>query len=598
MDAPGFASPIHPYRQNLCQMRKSNDPNESEPTHLGSLGVLDLDLTVCPDVFGLGAFDEKMPITRTLPGSSPCDLRLLIPDAGIGQDGFHDVVIENLLGTSTWRSRYVSPADVIGLRRRWPQAVFHVMRERCVEMEDLRRKAYTGDQPAYRYTGRGYCPVCEIKTEHSLDSHMMCHHLGLGQLWRCPVEWCAVWKGSIRECWDHFNEKHSVSETLDFDKVSKSFPAWTVTRDFWEQALKPEISGIAVDIQLFQESGRRLVHKYRVYLDPLPHPALREGRITKLISLVNRAMAIAQLTQLRIAVPSSGNTPGEVPIDCFPRTDELGKIKMTKRVSFAAGCQTLTVEVDPLIADQDETSTEDPTGMLPQEIEEPRAKDVREVSPVPPPGFRPFEWPQAEWNNIGDVTREPGLKFVATWSAKIAEEEMSSPPPLEPLSPIPVENSQDSITVQVGTTDLEVYTPIVLDRIRSVHRRRSRQPMNMHPTCEKPAPVEHFLFRDILCEEALIAKRLLSKPTGNRDRGKVPQTMALGLGGTIHERTFSSLSSSPGEGLRFPTYDVQRGRPRSSGGRAWCSVEPSPLPGMAGCSRFGLVTGNESRTLV
>ena len=263
-------------------------------------------------------------------------------------------------------------------------------------MEDLRRKAYTGDQPAYRYTGRGYCPVCEIKTEHALDSHMMCHHLGLGQLWRCPVEWCAVWKGSVRECRDHFNEKHSGSETLDFDKVSKSFPAWTVTRDFWEQALKPEISGIAVDIQLFHESGRRLVHKYRVYRDPLPHPALREGRITKLISLVNRAMAIAQLTQLRIAIPLSGNAPGEVPIDCFPKTDELDKIQITKRVSFAPGGQTSTVQVEPPIAEQEETSTEEPTGMLPQEIEEPRVKDIREVSPVPPPGFWPFEWPQAE----------------------------------------------------------------------------------------------------------------------------------------------------------------------------------------------------------
>ena len=272
-----------------------------------------------------------------------------------------------------------------------------------------------------------------------------------------------MWKGSVRECRDHFNEKHSGSETLDFDKVSKSFPAWTVTRDFWERALKPEISGIAVDIQLFHESGRRLVHKYRVYRDPLPHPAL---------------------TQLRIAIPLSGNPPGEVPIDCFPKTDELDKIKMTKRVSFAPGGQTPTVQVEPEIAGQEETSTEELTGMLPQ-------------SPVPPPGFRPFEWPQMEWNNSGDVNRDPGLKFVASWSAKIAEEEMSSPPPLEPLSPIPVENSQDSIAVQVGTTDSEAYTPIVLDRIRSVHRRRSRRPVNMHPTCEKPAPAEDFLFRDI-----------------------------------------------------------------------------------------------------
>ena len=52
--------------------------------------------------FGLRAFDERMPVTRMFPGSSPCELRLLIPDAKISQDGFHDVVVENLLGSSTW----------------------------------------------------------------------------------------------------------------------------------------------------------------------------------------------------------------------------------------------------------------------------------------------------------------------------------------------------------------------------------------------------------------------------------------------------------------------------------------------------------------
>ena len=219
MDAPGFASPLRNYQQNLSKMRESNDPNASESSNLCSLGVVDLDLTVCPDVFGLREFDEKMPITRMLPDSSPCDLRLLIPDAMIGQDGFHDVVIENLIGTSEWRSRHVSPSDVIGLRRRWPQAVFQVMRKRSVDLETLRREAYAGLQTAYRYSGRGYCPVCDIRTEHSLDSHMMCHHLDLGQLWRCPVDWCAVWKGSVRECWDHFNDKHGHSETLAVDKA-------------------------------------------------------------------------------------------------------------------------------------------------------------------------------------------------------------------------------------------------------------------------------------------------------------------------------------------------------------------------------------------
>ena len=138
MDAPGFTSPIRTYRENLSIMRVSNDPNGSESTNPCSLGVVDLDLTVCPDVFGLRAFDEKMPVTRMLPGSNPCDLRLLIPDTKIGQNGFHDVVIENLIGTEIWRSRYVSPSDVIALRRRWPQAVFQVMRKRSVELDNLR----------------------------------------------------------------------------------------------------------------------------------------------------------------------------------------------------------------------------------------------------------------------------------------------------------------------------------------------------------------------------------------------------------------------------------------------------------------------------
>ena len=356
-----------------------------------------------------------------------------------------------------------------------------------------------------------------------------------------------MWKGSVRECRDHFNEQQNGSETLDFDKVSKSFPAWTVARDFWEQALKPEISGIAVDIKLFHESGRRLVHKYRVYRDPLPHPALREGRISRLISLANRAMAIAQMTQLRIAIPLSGNVPGEVPIDCFPKTDDLDTTKVTKRVSFATGGQMSTVPIEPPIAEPEEPSTE-----------EARVKESREVSPVPPPGFQPFEWPQAEWINNGEVNRDPGLKFVASWSAKIAEEEMSSPPPLEPLSPIPIENSQDSITVQVGTTDSEAYTPIVLDRIRSVHRRRSRRPMKIHSTYEKPAPVEDFLFRDILCEEAQIEKRSVSIPTGNRDRGTVPRWRLAREGPFPNERSQASLRVlGKGCAFRHTTYSVE-----------------------------------------
>ena len=306
--------------------------------------MVDLDLSVSPDVFGLRAFEENLSITRMLPGSSPCELRLLLPDSIIGKEGFHDVVVENLTASSTWRSRHISPSDIIALRRRWPKAVFQVMKERGTEMERLRRQAYWRPKWVYRHAQPGCCPVCKTMTESSLELHMMCCHLDLGQLWRCPVEWCAVWKGSVRECRKHFNDKHSGSATLDFENVSRSFPPWTVPRDLWERALRPEVSGIAVDARLFHEVGRRLVHKYRVYKDPLPHLALHEGVVAKLLSFVSRAMAIARLTHLRISVPSSGASPGEVPNDCFPETDIPVVTTRSRRVTFAPIIQT-TMEV-------------------------------------------------------------------------------------------------------------------------------------------------------------------------------------------------------------------------------------------------------------
>ena len=87
--------------------------------------------------------------------------------------------------------------------------------------------------------------------------------------------------------------------------------------------------------------------------------------------------------------------------------------------------------------------------------------------------------------------------------------------------------------------------------------------MKMQPTWEKPA--EDFVFRDMLCEKALIANRSLSKTTGYGDRGGC---LDGAWPGRDHSRTnVHKPLSSPGEGLCLPAYDVQCGRPRSSGGR-------------------------------
>ena len=276
-------------------------------------------------------------------------------------------------------------------------------------------------------------------------------------------------------------------------------------------------------------------------------------------------MVIAQLTHLRIAIPLSGNPPEEVPSDCFPKTTEPGVTKRPRRVTFSPVIQSTTGEMDFPTTDQDETSADSPMITIIEETEQLKAQETKEESIVPPPGFRPFQWPQADWEQIGDATLDPGLEFVASWSARIMEER-SSPPPLIPLSPITPEDSQDSIVVQVGSPVSELYTPAGLDRIRSVNRRRSRRPMKSATKCEKPAPAEDFLFRDILCAPAMGANRTLTESTGNKDRDRVPRWRLAREGPFTNERSQASLRVlGKGCAFRHTTYSVEDHAPPEGG---------------------------------
>ena len=194
----GQSSAIATYHSKANRMRRSHDENGSTQMNLYSLGVMDMDLSISPDVFGLQAFDNTKPVTRMLPGSSPCELRLMVPDDKLGKDGFHDVLIENLSGTPTWRSSLVSAAEITTLRRQWPDK-------------------------AFRYGGPGYCGVCDIRIHSALDAHMVACHLELGQLWRSPVTWCTVWKGLGRTCLEHLAEKNGGSTLRIKNNVAQFF---------------------------------------------------------------------------------------------------------------------------------------------------------------------------------------------------------------------------------------------------------------------------------------------------------------------------------------------------------------------------------------
>ena len=92
------------------------------------------------------------------------------------------------------------------------------------------------------------------------------------------MEWCTVWKGSVSDCLGHLHEKHGGSQYVAMNNLGKFFPPWTVPRDVRLTAFGLDVSGVAVDAQLFHKSGCRLVHKYRIYRDPIPHQVLL-GRV-------------------------------------------------------------------------------------------------------------------------------------------------------------------------------------------------------------------------------------------------------------------------------------------------------------------------------
>ena len=388
----GQSSAIVTYRSKANRMSRSHDENGSIRMNMYSLGVTDLDLSISPDVFGLRAFDKTKAVTRMLPGSSPYELSLMIPDDKLGNDGFHDVMIENLSGTPAWRSSYVSLAEVTSLRRQWPKAVFKTLRRRAPDIERLRRDAPNRSDKVFRY--RGYCGVCDIRIHSPLDAHMVACHLELGQLWRCPVTWCAVWKGSGHACLEHLGEKHGGSMLEIKTNVAQFFPPWTVTRDVWHDALRPDVLGVAVDALLFHEAGSRLVHRYRVYKDPFPHPAFCDGVIPRLLSSVCRAMAIARLTHLRLSVPLSGAPLGKVPESCYPDAESAVAQPLPRRVSFAEDVDTLPIrDALPESSDTSPPLTQPVVEVFEKDTPTWEVEELDSSSPEserpPPPGFPP-----------------------------------------------------------------------------------------------------------------------------------------------------------------------------------------------------------------
>ena len=99
----------------------------------------------------------------------------------------------------------------------------------------------------------------------NLGKHVALYHLELAQLWRCPLSWCTVWKGTAQDCIDHMRRAHDIPSLVKAANLARWFPPWTVTREQWHSMSRPAISGIAIDTLLFSRIGVLLFHRYRVF---------------------------------------------------------------------------------------------------------------------------------------------------------------------------------------------------------------------------------------------------------------------------------------------------------------------------------------------
>ena len=212
------------------------------------------------------------------------------------------------------------PLSEIGcLRLDWPKDLFAFVGRYQLELEC--RDRFGG-------SSSGTCPTCDKYIQVNLGKHVALYHLDLAQLWRCPVDWCPVWKGTSQDCVDHMRiahntpisvkagnlarwfppwtvtreQWHSMSRPVDWCPVWKGtsqdcvdhmriahntpisvkagnlarwFPPWTVTREQWHSMSRPSVSGIAIDTFLFSRIGAPLFHRYRVFDRLGSHPAFR-----------------------------------------------------------------------------------------------------------------------------------------------------------------------------------------------------------------------------------------------------------------------------------------------------------------------------------
>ena len=291
-----------------------------------------------------------------------------------------------------------------------------------------------------------------------------------------------------------------------------------------------------------------------MYQDLFPHPALRDGVIPRLMSFVDRAMAIARLTQLHILITTSGVPSGQVPAECFPGATSTRLSTIPRRVSFARNNVTILEDArepkhspDVVCAPSHSDAME--TNNLIMKAVRP---DTSAVIVPPPPGYRQFSWPHEDWMVGGDPSIDPGLEFVTGWSSRNIEERSVELPSL-PLSPIVVEESDDSVTVQVGSSTDESGTPSGVVASTPPLGDSSAQMTDDTLLMSNAVTLDDFLFKNVLWAPAIALPQGVTRTGSGHTPSRVPQWRLAREGPFLNEQSSSVLRSFGAGGAFWQT---------------------------------------------
>ena len=164
------------------------------------------------DVMGLQALRPSAAVCKvmTIPNSN-C-VRIVTPDEHVST-GFHEILVYDM-GQEEWPQVPLSEIRLAEgfVRVRGASSVGTGANEKSVQGP----------------VTSGTCPTCEKYIQVSLGKHVALYHLDLAQLWRCPVDWCPVWKGTSQDCVDHMRRAHNTPISVKAGNLARWFPPWTL----------------------------------------------------------------------------------------------------------------------------------------------------------------------------------------------------------------------------------------------------------------------------------------------------------------------------------------------------------------------------------